>query len=586
MTISSTIRGAASVAVALVAVMGFSAQAQSVPDNFVDGMQWRLLGPFRAGWSTVAKGIPDQPDTFYFGAAGGGVWKTTDSGQTWHSVFDKASASSVGALAIAPSNPQVIYVGTGEVAARYDVASGNGVYKSTNGGETWVSAGLAATRHIGAVLVDPRNADTVLVGALGHYFGPNHERGVFRSSDGGKTWQQTLFIDADTGVVDLAADPSNPDVVYAAAWQVRNYPWLSYFQPNAGPGSGLYRSADGGKSWKRINGNGWPTATLGRIGLATASGGRVYAVVNAAPYSGNVAHAQVKDQGGLYRSDDGGSNWQAVSHEGWLENDYFARIAADPGNRDRIYSAGQSVRRSDDGGAHWTVFKGAPGWRRLPLFLDESQTRRAHGRRQRSGHGGQREWRPQLERLVQPADRSVLSSRRRQSFSVLGLFRATRQRYGWRVQPQRLRRAGFSRLASGRRRRTRRRRARSAGCEHRLQLRPWRRLSRWDARTGEVQNISPWSVSSYGKRPTEYKYRYTWITPIAISQKSPFPLYQGAQVLFRSIDQGHTWKTISPDLSAKSAHAENCKGNLAAAAARSCGYGVIYNICAVAARQR
>jgi photosystem II stability/assembly factor-like uncharacterized protein len=575
---NSRFRSARGVAIALLTVIGFSAQAQTVPDNFLNDVQWRLLGPFRAGWSTTTQGIPDQPDTYYFGAAGGGVWKTTDSGQTWHSVFDKVSASSIGALAIAPSNPQVIYVGTGQVEARYDIAAGNGVYKSTDGGATWNSVGLAATRHIGAVLVDPRNADTVLVGALGHYFGPNPERGVYRSGDGGKTWQQTLFVDADTGVVDLAADPSNPDIVYAATWQVRNYPWLSYFQPNAGPGSGLYRSGDGGKSWARITGHGWPTASLGRIGLATAGGGRVYAVINAAPHSGNVPHAASKDEGGLYRSDDGGANWQAVSQEGWLENDYFCRITTDPGNRDRIYSAGQSVRRSDDGGKTWTVFKGAPGgddyhflWinpknpQRMVVASDQGTAVSVNAGRSWSDWYNQ----PTGQFYHLAADNRfpywVYSGQ--QDSGTVGV--SSRSDYGalgfrdWHPvggderdddvpDPQDANIVYSSGLGG--------------------------RLSRWDARTGEVQNVSPWSVSSYGKRPTEFKYRYTWITPIAISQKSPFPLYQGAQVLFRSLDQGHSWQTISPDLSAKSEHPENCKGNLAAAAARSCGYGVIFNI--------
>src|SRR5678816_2404277 len=301
MMISATRRLTTAV-MAFAALSSLPALAQTAADA-TDGLNWRLVGPMRAGWSTVAKGIADQPDTYYFGAHGGGVWKTTDSGATWKPVFDSVPAASVGALAIAPSDANTIYVGTGEVAARYDIAAGSGVYKSTDGGKSWNSVGLAATRHIGAIEVDPRNAGHVLVAALGHYFGPNRERGVFRSEDGGKTWQQTLFIDADTGTVDLAADPANPDIVYAAAWQVRNYPWLSYFQPNAGPGSGVYRSADGGKTWSRIAGNGWPTApALGRIGLATAAGGRVYAVINAAPHSGNIAHAASENQGGLYLS--------------------------------------------------------------------------------------------------------------------------------------------------------------------------------------------------------------------------------------------------------------------------------------------
>ena len=547
------------------------------PADVADAMRWRLVGPFRAGWSTMVEGIPEKPNTFYFGAAGGGVWKSDDAGATWQPMGDLPAAA-VGALAIAPSNPDVIYVGTGQVAARYDVAAGNGVYKSSDGGKTWRSAGLQATRHIGRILVDPRHPDTVLVGALGHYFGPNPERGVFRSTDGGKTWKKTLFVDADTGVVDLAADPANPQIVFAAAWQVRNYPWLSYFQPNAGPGSGVYKSTDGGATWKRIAGHGWPQATLGRIGLATASGGRVYAVVNAAPYSGNVPHAGAVDEGGLYRSDDDGANWTRVSGESWLENDYFCRIAADPANRDRIYSSGQSIRVSDDGGKTWHIFKGAPGGDDYHFIWINPK---------------------QPDHIATASDQGTV-------VSVDGGAHWS----DWYNQPT----GQFYHLAADNRFPywiySGQQDSGTVGASSRsdygaLSFRDWHpvggderdydipdpqdanivygsglggRLSRWDARNGEVQNISPWPLSTYGERPTSVKYRYTWITPIAVSPIAPYPLYQGAQVLFRSLDKGATWQTISPDLSAKQANAKNCNGNLAPAAARACGYGVIFSI--------
>lgn len=210
--------------IALISALLLSATSQlcaaetPIPASVTGALEWRQLGPFRGGWATMAAGVPTQPDTFYIGTAGGGVWKSNDAGRTWQSLFDRQPASSVGALAVAPSDPQVVYVGTGQVAARYDVGAGNGVYRSADGGQHWQHVGLDATRHIGKILVDPQHPDTVLVGALGHYFGPNHERGVFRSTDGGKRWTQTLSIDDNTGIVDMAADPGNSAIIYAAAW--------------------------------------------------------------------------------------------------------------------------------------------------------------------------------------------------------------------------------------------------------------------------------------------------------------------------------------------------------------------------------
>lgn len=326
--------------------------APAGPDAQFGGLQWRLLGPFRGGWGTMAAGSADPSDTFYFGAAGGGVWKTTDAGNTWQPMSNGIDAASIGAIAVAPSQPDTIYAGTGQPETRYDVAAGNGVYKSTDGGAHWQSVGLAATRHIGAILVDPSNADTLLVGALGHLFGSSAERGVFRSTDGGKSWTKTLFVDADTGVVDLAADPAQPNVVFAAAWQARHWPWLSYFTPMIGKGSGVYKSTDGGASWTRLAGDGLPAGPLGRIGLAAthvANATRVYATVVAGK------------GGGLYRSDDAGAHWQKVNGDGELVNAYFSRLAVAPDKADTVYVVGRSIHRCDDGGRRCEIVKGAPG---------------------------------------------------------------------------------------------------------------------------------------------------------------------------------------------------------------------------------
>ncbi len=518
----------------------------------------------------MAAGDPGNPDTFYIGTAGGGVWKSTDAGRTWSPTFDNVGAAPIGAVAVAPSNTNVIYAGSGQVAARYDVAAGNGMYRSDNGGKTWQHIGLENTKHIGAIVVNPHDANTLLVGALGHYFGPNKERGVYRSTDGGKTWTQTLFVDADTGVVDIKADPSDPNIVYAATWQVRNYPWLSYFQPNAGPGSGLYKSTDGGVTWKRITGNGFPSGSLGRIGLATTSGHRIYAVVHSA--------SSHKDSG-LYRSDDGGTNWQAVSHESWLPNDYFSRLTVDPQNSNVVYSAGQSIRRSDDGGKHWDIFKGAPGGDDYHfLWIDPRNSQRMIAASDQGAvvtvNGG-KSWsswynQPTAQFYHIATDNQfpywIYSGQ--QDSGTVGI--ASRSDYGsisyrdWRP----------------------------VGGDERDYDVPYPdnanivfgsglggRVSRWDRDTGVVQNVTPWPVNSYGQRPTNFKYHYTWITPIAFSAKAPYALYLGAQVLFRTTDQGQHWDVISPDLSAKKQGAtEGCNGNPTAQQARDCGYGVIYSI--------
>jgi photosystem II stability/assembly factor-like uncharacterized protein len=559
------------VAAAWLLLFGLRAQAAAPPPSgSANGaLEWRLVGPFRGGWATSAAGVPTRPDTFYIGTAGGGVWKTLDAGRTWKPLFNDQPAASIGAVAVSASNPDVVYAGTGQVAARYDVAAGNGVYRSGDGGRTWKHVGLEDTRHIGAILVDPTHPDTVLVGALGHYFAPNHQRGVFRSSDGGKTWTQTLFINANTGIVGLASDPENHATVYAAAWQVRNYPWLSYFQPNAGPGSGLYKSTDGGVTWTRITGHGWPAGALSRIGIATAQGHRVYAVLG---------DSTSPKKSGLYRSGDGGKTWQHVSDAKWLPNDYFSRITADPLHPDTVYSAGRSIRRSEDGGRHWTIIKGAPGGDDYhDLWIDPSNTQHMITASDQGAvitlNGG-RTWsswynQPTGQFYHLAADHQfpywIYSGQ--QDSGTVGI--ASRSDYGsisyrdWNPvggdeRDYDLPYPGDPGIVFG------------SGLGG--------RVSRWNRSTGVVQNVTPWPVNSYGARPTDYRYHYTWITPIAFSAKPPYALYMGSQVLFRSIDQGEHWQVISPPLNGRKPGASHCDGDPTPQQAYDCGFGVIYSI--------
>ena len=313
-------------------------------------MQWRLLGPFRAGRSVAVAGVPGAPDHYYFGAVAGGVWETDNSGVTWHPIFDGEPIASIGAIAVAPSNPQVIYVGTGEADIRTDISYGDGVYRSDDGGKTWRHLGLDDTRRIGRVVIDPRNPERVWVAALGHAFGPNEQRGVFRSADGGRTWQKVLYRDENTGAIDLALDPSNANTIYAALWAGRRPPWNVY-PPSNGYGA-VYKSTDGGNTWQTLGGGIPGGPGVGRIGIAVAASEpqRIYAQVDA-------------EKGGVYRSDDGGTSWTLMADEDriWHRGWYLGSVTVDPLHADVVYVMNTTAWRSEDGGKTWAGFKGAPG---------------------------------------------------------------------------------------------------------------------------------------------------------------------------------------------------------------------------------
>jgi len=329
-----------------------AAPAASVNPLLFQELKWRSVGPFRGGRVLAVEGALNDPKRFYFGAVNGGVWRTDDAGRTWVPIFDAVNVGSIGAIAVAPSSPKTIYVGTGEADMRSDIGQGIGMFRSDDGGASWTAIGLTDTQQIGKILVHPRNPRVLLVAALGHPYGPNAERGVFRSEDSGRHWTKALFKDADTGAIDMAFDPANPNIVYAALWQTRRPPWNTY-PPSSGPGSGLYKSVDGGKSWHQLTGHGLPSAP-GRIGLATSPSkpARVYALVDSA----------ADGQGGLYRSDNRGLSWTKVTgdkrifNRGW----YFGGITANPKNADQVWVANTIMLRSDDGGAHFIPTKGDP----------------------------------------------------------------------------------------------------------------------------------------------------------------------------------------------------------------------------------
>src|SRR5207244_2176216 len=338
--------------ISLISIFATLAPAQQFDPKLYQELRWRLIGPFRGGRSVAISGIQSQPNVFYMAANNGGVWRTTDYGRTWNPIFDDQPTGSIGALAVAASNPDVIYVGCGEGLQRPDLSTGDGVYKSTDGGKTWKHIGLRDGQQIGAVIVDPKNPDRVFVAVLGHPYGPNAERGVFRSTNGGQSWDKVLYKDPDTGAIALAFDPNNPQIIYADLWAGCQGPWENASWQ--GPNSGLFKSTDGGSTWRQLT-KGLPTAdqSLGRIGFGISASDpqRIYATVDA------------RQGGGIYRSDDAGESWRRIASEArlWGRGSDFAEIKVDPKNPDVVYVANTALYRSTDAGRTWTCIRGAPG---------------------------------------------------------------------------------------------------------------------------------------------------------------------------------------------------------------------------------
>jgi len=554
-----------SLAVALPAAL--PVRAQSIPSRAYGALRWRLIGPHRGGRVLAVAGVPGDPATFYFGAVDGGVWRTRNAGVTWEPIFDTQPTASIGALALAPSDPNVIYVGTGEAAIRSDITYGAGVYKSTDGGAHWQSLGLAETRHIGKVLVDPRNPDVVLVAALGHAYGPNRERGVFRSTDGGRTWTKVLFKNPDTGAIDLAADPADPQIVYAALYQARRTPWEQY-PPDEGPASGLYKSTDGGATWTPLGGHGLPAGPVGRIGLAVGRGGRVYALIGA------------KTGAGLYRSDDGGATWRLASSDPRLtsRNWYFCRVTVDPHTPDVVYVPNVALLKSTDGGKTFGVLKGQPGGDDYhELWVDpKTATHMIVGSDQGAvvTLDGGRTW------------SSWYNQPTAQFYHVV-----TDDAFPYRVYGAQ-QDAGTAGVAS---------RSDFGG----ITFRDWAPVGagesgyiapdpldpdivyggdtyggvhRFDRHTGQSQDISPWPVSTFGVPMPQRKYRFTWTSPLVFDRVDRQALYLGAQVVLRTRDGGLHWEAISPDLTGAAGRAATDTGPTTVANAATRGYGVVYAI--------
>ena len=510
------------------------AAAQQLEENSLKGMKWRLIGPFRGGRVLAVAGAPGDPNVYYFGAVAGGVWKTTNGGLTWAPVFDKEKVSSIGAIAVAESDPNVIYVGTGEACIRGNISFGDGFYKSTDAGKTWKNIGLNDTRHVGRIIVHPRNPDIVFAAALGHAYGPNQERGIFRTTDGGKTWEKVLYKDDKTGGIDITFDPTNPHILFAALWEAGRTPWsLS----SGGPGSGLYKSTDGGSTWKRLEGNGLPKGILGRIGVAVsgADPNRIYALIEA-------------EDGGLYRSDDGGEKWTRVNDDHRFRQRawYFTHVFADPRSVDGVYVLNTGFYHSTDGGKTFGVLP-APHGDHHGLWIDPNNPQRMinsnDGGANISVDGGKAWSRQDNQPTAQfyhvaadtrfpyyvygaQQDNSTVAIASRSDHGVID--RSDWYPVGGGESGYVVPYAGDANIVY-------------AGSYDGL-------ITRFDKRTGQAQDINAWPDNPMGSGAAGLKHRFQWTAPIALSPHDPNVLYHGAEVLFKSTNGGRSWTAISPDL--------------------------------------
>ncbi|HET9276475.1 MAG TPA: glycosyl hydrolase [Gemmatimonadales bacterium] len=494
---------------------------------------WRNLGPLRGGRSVAAAGSAARPNEYYMGTTGGGVFKTTDGGQTWQPVSDRFFGGTIGAIAVSESNPDVVYVGGGEFPIRGNVSHGDGVYKSTDAGRTWTYVGLVETRQIAKIRIHPRNPDIVYVAALGPVFGPSPHRGVFKSTDGGRSWDRILFRNDTTGAIDLSMDPRNPDVLYAGLWHAYRKPWQLV---SGGAGSGLFKSIDGGRTWKEITRNpGLPRGTIGNTGISVsgANSSRVYALIEA-------------DSGGVYRSDDGGDTWTRVNADRSLRQRawYYTRIYADPQDENTVYASNVQFQRSRDGGRTWQSIR-APHGDSHDLWIAPNNNQRMI----ESNDGGSnvstdagRTW---TDQDYATAQFYHVTTTNHFPYRVCG----AQQDNSTACMPSRG--VGGSDLAdyydAG------------GGESGYIAVRPDNPdiifagsyggfLTRKDSRTGIERNVNPWPLNPMGHDAKDAKYRMQWTFPIVISPHDPNTLYVGSSVVFRSTDEGSSFTPISGDL--------------------------------------
>jgi photosystem II stability/assembly factor-like uncharacterized protein len=506
------------------------------PPDLLKALQYRSIGPYRGGRSAAVAGVPSQPSVYYYGATGGGVWKTTDGGINWESVSDGSvfGTGSVGAIAVADSDPNTIYVGMGESPIRGNVSHGDGVYKSSDAGKTWKRIGLDDTRQIPRIRVHPKNPDLVYVAALGHVWGPNEQRGVFRSKDGGKSWERILSRGNKAGAIDLILDPSNPNIIYAGFWEVYRKPWTL---ESGGPGGGIFKSTDGGDTWTELTRNpGLPKGMVGKVGITVspANPERVWAIVEA-------------EDGGVFRSDNGGTTWTRVNEERRLRQRawYYTRIYADPKNADSVYVLNVGFFRSNDGGRTYTTIS-VPHGDNHDLWIAPDDPNRMiesnDGGANVSFNGG-RSWTEQDQPTAQfyrvavdnefpyniygaQQDNSTVripSRTTENSISVRDWYDVGGGESGWIAPSPKDPNIIFAGSYGG-------------------------LTTRYDHRTGQQRDINPYPNNPMGSGADVLKYRFQWNFPIVFSPHDPNKLYLGANVLFVSMDEGSSWQVISPDL--------------------------------------
>ncbi|MGI8639650.1 MAG: WD40/YVTN/BNR-like repeat-containing protein [Pyrinomonadaceae bacterium] len=512
-----------------------AAQKKNEP---LKNFQYRLIGPFRGGRSSAVEGIATQPNVYYFGATGGGVWKTLDGGVNWQNISDGFfKTGSVGAIDVADSDTNIVYVGMGEQTLRGNVSSGDGVYKSIDAGKTWKNIGLTDTQQISRVRVHPKNPDIVYVAAIGHLWGSNEQRGIFRSKDGGKTWEKILYRNAETGASDLIIDPTNPNTLYAAFWQISRKP---YRMDSGGDGGGLFKSVDGGDTWTEISRNkGLPTGVPGKINITVSpvNANRLWTMVEA-------------KEGGLFRSDDGGENWQKVSDNANIRQRpwYFNRVYADSENADTVYVLNVQFHKSIDGGRNFTTI-GVPHGDNHDLWIAPNDAKRMingnDGGANVTADGGgmwteQDQPTAQFYRVTldndfpyniygaQQDNSTVRIASRSDGFAITerNWFAVGGGESGWIAPHPENSNIVFAGSYDG-------------------------YLTRYNHRTGQERNINVYPENPMGAGAEDFKYRFQWNFPIMFSPHQTdgkYPLYAAANILFRSMNEGQSWQAISPDL--------------------------------------